>query len=456
MEYHPIACIFPLLPEEDLAALAEDIKAHGLRQPIITFEGKVLDGRNRSTACLLAGVEPKYREFSGTTGDAFDFVWSENVHRRHLQSGQAAACHVKREKLEGELAAAVKAKRTAARDRQAEGGREKVPQTFGEPKHDRETDAHRAKLAGSNRQYINDADKLATQAPDLLDQVAEGKTTLPKAKRELAKRQKLEELTQREAANATLDGQPEWTIFNQDVMDGLSAVIEQHSAARMVFTDPPYNIGIDYGEGADADAMPDSVYMGWVSEWLYLCRDATTDDGSLWVMIGDEYAAEYAVAIKKLGLTIRSWIKWYETFGVNCQRKFNRTSRHIFHCVKDPKHFVFNADAVSRPSDRQLKYNDKRASEGGKIWDDVWQIPRLTGTCTERIPSFPTQLPLSLVRPIVLCASDPGDLVLDPFNGSGTTGEAAISTGRKYVGIEKSEDFADLADKRLKGVTCDV
>ena len=246
-------------------------------------------------------------------------------------------------------------------------------------------------------------------------------------------------------------GRPEWSILNVDVLDGLAAVRDEHGPARLIFTDPPYNIGIDYGTGKDADSLSDGAYLRWVDEWIGLCCDCLTDDGSLWVMIGDEYAAEYAMILKRRGLTLRSWIKWYETFGVNCQNKFNRTSRHIFYAVKDEKSFLFNPEPVTRPSDRQTKYGDSRASAGGKLWDDVWQIPRLTGTCAERIPDFPTQLPLALVEPIVLCASMSGDLVVDPFNGSGTTGVASVRNGRKYVGVEKSETFSDVAHVRLSG-----
>lgn len=241
----------------------------------------------------------------------------------------------------------------------------------------------------------------------------------------------------------------DWRIINGDVLDGLEQIRQSGERARLIFTDPPYNIGIDYGDGKDADLLSDDAYMTWVGEWLDCCRELLTDDGSLWVMIGDEYAAEYCVMLKSMGLTLRSWIKWYETFGVNCSHKFNRTSRHIFYFVRDPKRFVFNREAVTRPSDRQTKYGDKRASDGGKNWDDVWEIPRLTGTSIERVPSFPTQLPLRLVRPIVECASDVGDLVIDPFNGSGTTGVAAIETGRRYIGVELSTDFATKASARL-------
>jgi site-specific DNA-methyltransferase (adenine-specific) len=189
--------------------------------------------------------------------------------------------------------------------------------------------------------------------------------------------------------------------------------------------------------------------MSWVGAWMADCVDLLDPAGSLWVMIGDEYAADYAVLLKDLELTIRSWVKWYETFGVNCANNFNRTSRHIFYCVKDPKDFTFNPDAVTRPSDRQTKYSDKRAAEGGKIWDDVWCIPRLTGTCQERLPDFPTQLPLELVRAIVGCSSDPGDLVVDPFNGSGTTGVACIELGRRYIGIDSCQRFIDGSHNRL-------
>jgi site-specific DNA-methyltransferase (adenine-specific) len=288
--------------------------------------------------------------------------------------------------------------------------------------------------------------------PDLARKVIHGEIKPAEALREIRsdkRRQELEQAAAKAAAERHESDRPKWSILNVDVLDGLESVRGEHGPARLIFTDPPYNIGIDYGDGEQADRLADAAYMKWVRQWFALCWDCLTDDGSLWVMIGDEYAAEYAVELKAAGYTIRSWIKWYETFGVNCSNKFNRTSRHIFYAVKDPGSFVFNPEPVTRPSDRQTKYGDSRAAAGGKLWDDVWQIPRLTGTCAERIPDFPTQLPIALVEAVVLCASMPGDLVVDPFNGSGTTGVAAVRNGRKYVGIEKSEIFADIATKRI-------
>jgi site-specific DNA-methyltransferase (adenine-specific) len=119
--------------------------------------------------------------------------------------------------------------------------------------------------------------------------------------------------------------------------------------------------------------------------------------------------------------------------------------------VKDPTRFVFNAKAINRPSDRQTKYYDGRANPKGKNWDDVWIIPRLTGTSKERIPDFPTQLPLELLRPIVGCASDEGDLVVDPFCGSATTGIACLERNRRFLGIEKSHQFASSGIDRMLG-----
>src|SRR5262249_39176601 len=95
----------------------------------------------------------------------------------------------------------------------------------------------------------------------------------------------------------------------------------------------------------------------------------------------------------------------------------------------------------------------KRRTPWGKCGVDVWHIPRVPGTADERLPEFPTQLPLDLLRPVIGCASDPGDLVFDPFSGSATTGAAAVELGRHYVGIEKNPVFAELSRLRLQGVT---
>jgi hypothetical protein len=93
VEFHPYAEIFPLIDDADFDQLADDIKAHGLREPIWTYEGQILDGRNRFMACAAAKVNPQFRQYTGT--DALAFVLSLNVHRRHLTESQRAMAAAK-------------------------------------------------------------------------------------------------------------------------------------------------------------------------------------------------------------------------------------------------------------------------------------------------------------------------------------------------------------------------
>jgi ParB-like chromosome segregation protein Spo0J len=90
LEFHPIANIFPLLPEKELAELTESIRQHGLQEPIILFEGQILDGRNRYRACEGARVEPQIIEWEPNGISALDYVITRNLHRRHLDEAQRA------------------------------------------------------------------------------------------------------------------------------------------------------------------------------------------------------------------------------------------------------------------------------------------------------------------------------------------------------------------------------
>ena len=236
------------------------------------------------------------------------------------------------------------------------------------------------------------------------------------------------------------------TLVGGDALKTLPAL---SAKPRLVFADPPYNQGVDYGRGKRADRLSSTDYLLWSWEWIGQCVDCLAPDGSMWVVISEEWADHFGVMLRSAGLHRRSWIIWYETFGVNCTRKFNRCARHIFHCVKDPKNFIFNAAAVSRPSDRQAKYRDKRASPHGKLWDNVWKIPRLVGNAKERVPGVPTQLPEALLRPIIGCATNPRDLVLDPFVGSGTTCVVASKMGRRSIGIDNNPEYLTLAAERI-------
>jgi site-specific DNA-methyltransferase (adenine-specific) len=218
--------------------------------------------------------------------------------------------------------------------------------------------------------------------------------------------------------------------------------------ADLVFADPPFNIGYKYDKYYDK--VKKKNYIAWTKEWMSVCKKVLKPAGSFYIAIGDEYAANVKIIADELGLFLRNWIIWHYTFGQQTKTKFARAHTHIFYFADDEKSFTFNDHAVRVPSDRQLIYNDKRANPAGKMPDDVWNgDPRVCGTFKERAGWHPCQMPESLLKRIIAASSNPGDCVLDPFSGSGTTAAAAYQLGRNYVGVEISEQYVENSNKRL-------
>ena len=237
-------------------------------------------------------------------------------------------------------------------------------------------------------------------------------------------------------------------------------------SVHLAFADPPFNIGYDYDTYDDSRAASD--YLAWSRQWMEQVVRVLRPDGTFWLAIGDEYAAELKVAAtRELGLTCRSWVVWYYTFGVNCKFKFSRSHAHLFHFVKDPKAFTFNTDAIRVPSARELVYADKRANSAGRLPDDTWILrpqdlpdgfaadgdtwyfPRVCGTFKERSGWHGCQMPEQLLGRIIRACSHEENTVLDPFAGSGTTLAVAKKLRRKFLGCELSEQYAERIRERL-------
>ena len=235
------------------------------------------------------------------------------------------------------------------------------------------------------------------------------------------------------------------TIVVGDCIKLLSS--QDEPFADMVFADPPFNIGYKYDLYEDRRKYDD--YYAWTEQWMAACHRVLKPAGSFWVAIGDEYAAEVRVIGRKLGLHLRNWVIWHYTFGQATKRKFARSHAHLFYWTKDPKQFTFNDTAVRIPSARQTTYADRRANPAGKIPDDVWSFSRICGTFNERVQWHPCQMPEKVLERIVLASSDPGDLVLDPFSGSGTTSAVAARLGRSYLGLDISETYVAESRKRI-------
>ena len=283
-------------------------------------------------------------------------------------------------------------------------------------------------------------------------------------------------------------------VIHGDCVEVLAGLPE--GSVHLAFADPPFNIGYEYDAYDDRRRRED--YLAWTEAWLEAVRRTLRPDGSVFVAIGDEYAAEVKVRLDALGLTMRNWIVWHYTFGVSCTKKFNRSHAHIFYYVADPKRFTFNADAVRVPSARQTTYADRRANPLGKLPDDTWvlrpqegedffqptsdtwYVARVCGTFKERVRArssergtrngknggsselraassafvsgHPCQMPEAVLERIIRVASNPGEVVLDPFAGSGTTLAVAKRLGRRYLGVELSAAYCRLIEERLAGV----
>ena len=251
-----------------------------------------------------------------------------------------------------------------------------------------------------------------------------------------------------------------------EVMDKLPP-----ASVDLAFADPPFNIGYEYDVYQDRRAKAE--YLEWTERWMRGVVRLLKPTGSFFLAIGDEYAAEMKVRLDALGLSMRNWIVWHYTFGVNCSRKFNRSHAHILYYVADPKRFTFDADAVRVPSARMTAYADRRANPVGKLpddtWflrpqesethfaptDDTWAVSRVCGTFKERT-GHPCQMPEAVLERIIKASSHAGDLVFDPFAGSGTTLAVAKRLKRRYLGVELSEEYVDAIRDRLDGVTPDV
>jgi site-specific DNA-methyltransferase (adenine-specific) len=232
----------------------------------------------------------------------------------------------------------------------------------------------------------------------------------------------------------------------------------------LAFADPPFNIGYQYDVYNDKQDY--KSYLDWTQQWMAAVCRVLTPTGTFWIAIGDEYAAEIKmIAQKDLGLTCRSWVVWYYTFGVNCTKKFSRSHAHLFHFVKNRKKFTFNDKAIRVPSARQTVYADDRAKPDGRLPDDTWILrpqdvdgftpdqdtwyfPRVAGTFKERAGFHGCQMPEQLLGRIIRLCSNTGNLVLDPFAGSGTTLAVAKKLGRRWLGCEISEQYAQKALQR--------
>jgi site-specific DNA-methyltransferase (adenine-specific) len=469
---HPLARA--LVKDDSYKELRENIKEHEQLLPVLGVKGPhngdvlVFDGIRRMNACLELRLPIKHVVVDYKADELPERIAALNCQRWDQTPAQRAAYCVEYV-LPAMMALAKERQRlSAGRPGEEEKGSARVryPEKVGE----KTETAGTADKGSAHVRYLKDLGKACERAakicrcgvrnvehlwrlkksePKLVDQVAAGDINARQAVRRF-KLQEDEATLKREArAMEDVPASDLWRIVTGDNAKILPTLARRRFP--LIVCDPQYNIGYEYGDGSPSDKMPAKDYLALAQGWIEESIELLTATGSMWIIINDEWAAQFKLMAEAAGLHVRSWVKWYETYGANCTEKFNRTSRHCFHLVRDLKRFTFHYKVFERPTDRKAIYNDKRAAAPTKLADDVWIISRVV-TGTERMPSFPTQLPLTLVSRIVEGCSNPGDEVADFFSGSGTTGEAAVRSGRRYFGIEINPRYAELSRARLNRV----
>lgn len=231
---------------------------------------------------------------------------------------------------------------------------------------------------------------------------------------------------------------------------------------RLIFADPPFNIGQEYA--GYTDRMSEQQYAEFSIQWISACCKALLPGGVLCLHGPDSLVDIYIVAMSAARLLKRwSWVNWHYRFGQCGRTNWIDARCHCLIYVWGDKPEVWNPEAVLVESDRATVYADKRVHEtenGGKrLPGTVWGVPsdgpywgRVQGNNEERREGHPNQLPEVYLERLVRAYTNPGDRVLDPFGGSGTTAVVCQELRRRCVTCDISgENVASIQQRLVKG-----
>ena len=236
--------------------------------------------------------------------------------------------------------------------------------------------------------------------------------------------------------------------------DALSELKKMSSkSVDLIFADPPYNIGKDF-DGL-VESWDENEFRSWLFECIDECHRVLKDNGTMYIMNSTENMP--FIDIKCRGIfEIKSRIVWsYDSSGVQAKKFFGSMYEPILMMVKDSKKYTFNSDDILIEAKTGAKRglidyrkNPPQPYNTKKVPGNVWEFPRVRFLMDE-YENHPTQKPKALLNRIVLASSNEGDVVLDPFSGSFTTGSVAIDLDRKFIGIEINEDYVKMGIRRL-------
>jgi site-specific DNA-methyltransferase (adenine-specific) len=242
--------------------------------------------------------------------------------------------------------------------------------------------------------------------------------------------------------------------LHQDVLSAAPFLPEQF--VDLLFVDPPYNLTKKFNSGTFR-ATSNEAYIRWMDSWLSVLVRTLKPTASVYIC-GDWRTSAAIQQVAEKYLIIRNRITWEREKGRGAKANWKNASEDIWFCTMSDK-FTFDLDAVKlkrkviAPYTQNGKPKDWKRSDDGNfrlthpsnLWTDLtvpfWSMPENT--------EHPTQKPEKLLAKIILAATKKGNVVLDPFLGSGTTSVVAKKLGRKYVGIEIDQKFASISEKRL-------
>jgi len=216
----------------------------------------------------------------------------------------------------------------------------------------------------------------------------------------------------------------------------------QSSSVQLIIADPPYNLGKDYGNNHDTKGFDE--YLRFTRTWLKEAKRILRDDGAIYVFMGVRFISYlFDILDRELCMFFNSWICWHYTQGMGKSKGFSPRHDDILMFTKN-MNFKFNLDAVRVPQKYYRARNNMRGANPG----DVWMFSHVH-YCNGNRQKHPTQKPEGLIERMVLASSDEGDLVLDPFCGSGTTLRVCQQLDRRCIGFELNPDYVQLTEQRL-------
>ncbi len=253
----------------------------------------------------------------------------------------------------------------------------------------------------------------------------------------------------------------DYRIYTGNCIDILPELPEK--SIKLIFADPPYNLQLKQELYRPNQTRVDGVDDTWdkfssfksydefTGQWLSACRRVLADDGTIWVIGSYHNIFRVGRIMMDLGYWILNDVQWYKTNPMPNFRgvRFTNATETLIWAKKSEqqKKYTFNHQVMKQLND-------------GKQMTSVWQIPLCTGT--ERIKdehgkkAHSTQKPEALLQRVIMSSSNEGDLVLDPFLGSGTTCAVARKLNRKSIGIEREPGYVEIAENRLRSVNSEL